>query len=140
MNKKQWPGVVWMDRLGEDIIVPRTIAVDSKCNGKITLDSERGPSLVTSMIAYPLFSLQRAVCGCLVWHRTFPTAVFLPFQRCSQYLIVTGNMLLIYIALDHTAEEWILRGGWQDLLLDSDTGCAVVWSVSQYTDMALTFV
>lgn len=49
-------------------------------------------------------------------------------------------MRLIYIAVDHTAEEWILGGGWQDLLLDSDTGCADVWSVSQYTDMALAFV
>lgn len=41
VNKKQWRGVVWMDRSREDIIVPRTIAVDSKCNVKITPDFQR---------------------------------------------------------------------------------------------------
>lgn len=38
VSKKQWCGVVWLDRSRDDIIVQRNIALASKCNVKITPD------------------------------------------------------------------------------------------------------
>lgn len=38
VREKQWCGVVWPDRSGDCIIVQRNIALDSKCNVKITSD------------------------------------------------------------------------------------------------------
>lgn len=128
MKKSMWgksSGVEWFGRTDQEtaLLSRGTLPWTQSAMWK-SPQTFRVPNLVTSLIAYPPFSLQKGVCSCPLLHRTFRTSGFLSFQQCIQYLVVTENVHLICIAVGLTAEEGVLRGVWQNLVFDSDATCA----------------